>query len=512
MKSGIRFGISNLLAMSLMAVIGCGGGSKPTLSAPTTYIIGGTVKGFTGTGLVLQNNGGNTLTVSANAASFTFATPVASGGVYSVTVLTQPVGESCTVTNGAGTATANVTSVSIACTQIFTIGGTLTGLTGTGLVLQDNGGDNLTVSANATSFTFATPVTGGSAYSVTLLTQPAGETCTLSNGSGTATANVTNVTVACTHLNTINGTVTGLTAAGLVLQDNGGDNLTVSANATSFTFATPVVNGGAYSITVLTQPAGQSCTVANGSGTALADVTSVSVVCVGEWTWTGGSSVVGFNDGQSGVYGTLGAPSPTTMPGGREQSITWSDPSGNVWLFGGYGHDSIGAGGLLNDLWKFDPKLGAAGEWTWIGGSKITPASTGFGAGGQAGVYGTQGTASPENIPGGRVQATSWIDALGNLWLFGGNGIDTNGNNGDLNDLWKFDPKLGTAGEWTWMGGSSTVPGLFSGQSGIYGTLGAPSSANIPEDVTGQTAGSTRRAISGFSAGTAMTRPVPTAI
>ena len=106
-------------------------------SSPTTYTIGGTVSGLTGTGLVLQDNGGDNLAVSASG-SFTFSTTVASGAAYSVTVLTQPAGQSCTVTNGSGTASANVMNVQVACTTItYTIGGTISGLTASGLVLAD---------------------------------------------------------------------------------------------------------------------------------------------------------------------------------------------------------------------------------------------------------------------------------------------------------------------------------------------------------------------------------------
>ena len=96
MRSGIKVGISTLLAIALIPMIGCGGGSKPTPPPPaaTTYTIGGTVTGLTGTGLVLQDDGGNNVTVSASATSFTFNAPVLSNGAYSVTVLTQPAGES----------------------------------------------------------------------------------------------------------------------------------------------------------------------------------------------------------------------------------------------------------------------------------------------------------------------------------------------------------------------------------------------------------------------------------
>jgi hypothetical protein len=489
MRSWNRLAVFTLLSISLIAAVGCGGG-KSTPTAPATYTVGGSITGLTGTGLVLQNSGGSNLTVSAKSTSFTFTTAVASGGAYSVTVLTQPAGQNCAVNNGSGTSTANVTTVSIACNQAYTIGGSVLGLSGTGLVLQDNGGDNLAVAANATSFTFtfAGPIPqGGASYSVTVLTNPAGQACTVANNSGTATASVANVNVACTSVAgvtyTVGGTVTGLTGPGLVLQDHLGSNdddlLPVSENG-SFAFANPAASGGAFSVTVLTQPNGRSCAVSNGSGTATANVTDVSVACVGEWTWRGGSSTVG--NGRPGVYGMLGKPAPANVLGGRKHILSWTDASGNAWLFGGEGYDSAGTGGLLNDLWKFDPNLGAEGEWAWMGGSDLAPASSSYGEAGQAGVYGTLGTASPRNVPGGRDSSASWVDSSGNAWIFAGFGLDSLDNGGALNDLWKFDPTLGAYGEWTWMGGSNTGtdPNEATDNSAVYGTLGTPASTNIP--------------------------------
>ena len=75
--------------------------------------IGGTVSGLDGT-VVLLNNGADDLTVSANG-PFTFATRIASGTDYAVTVGTQPEGQTCEVTNGSGTATADVTNVAVQC-------------------------------------------------------------------------------------------------------------------------------------------------------------------------------------------------------------------------------------------------------------------------------------------------------------------------------------------------------------------------------------------------------------
>ena len=83
----------------------------------TTYTIGGTVSGLSGTGLVLQNNGGNDLAVGADGA-FTFGASIASGEAYDVTILLQPSSpaQTCVVTNGSGTANADVTSVHVSCT------------------------------------------------------------------------------------------------------------------------------------------------------------------------------------------------------------------------------------------------------------------------------------------------------------------------------------------------------------------------------------------------------------
>jgi 6-phosphogluconolactonase len=174
----------------------------------------------------------------------------------------------------------------------YSIGGTLSGLSGTGLVLQDNGGDNLAVNSNG-AFTFATKLNSGAAYAVTVATQPTGQTCTVASGSGTATANVTNIAVTCASTAstvTVGGTVSGLTGTGLVLQDNNGDDLPVASNG-SFVFATAIGSTANYAVTVKTQPTvpAQGCTVSNGSGVAAsANVTSITVTCLnmGQFAYT----------------------------------------------------------------------------------------------------------------------------------------------------------------------------------------------------------------------------------
>jgi hypothetical protein len=263
-----------------------------------TYAVGGTVSGLVGTGLVLRDNGGDSLTVTANG-TFSFATPIASGGAYVATTFANPItpSQTCVVTNGTGTVTnAAVASVTVVCTtNTYSVGGTLVGLSATDtVVLLDNGGSSLSLTANG-AFAFATKVASGATYNATLMTQPGApaETCAITGGTGTVGgANVTSVAVNCTvNTYTVGGTVAGLAGTGLVLQDNLGSNLSVSANGT-FAFATPIASGATYSATVLTNPSGlsQTCAVTTGSGTVTnANVTSVAVNCVTNRYTVGGT-------------------------------------------------------------------------------------------------------------------------------------------------------------------------------------------------------------------------------
>jgi N-acetylneuraminic acid mutarotase len=178
---------------------------------------------------------------------------------------------------------------------------------------------------------------------------------------------------------------------------------------------------------------------------------------VNEWTWMNGSNSIN----QPSVYGTQGVPAAGNVPGARRQAVSWTDASGNLWLFGGWGFNASGVyPDYLNDLWMFTP---STGEWTWVSGSNSVE---------QPGVYGTQGVPAAGNVPGAHSSAVSWTDASGNLWLFGGWGYDANGLLGDLNDLWKYTP---STGEWTWMSGSNSA-----NQPGVYGTRGVPAAGNVP--------------------------------
>jgi N-acetylneuraminic acid mutarotase len=184
----------------------------------------------------------------------------------------------------------------------------------------------------------------------------------------------------------------------------------------------------------------------------------------GVWTWMSGDQTLPgkTNTGHSGVYNIIGVANGYNIPGGRQQAVTWTDASGNLWLFGGRGYDSAGVSGTLNDLWKFNPNTansltGINGVWTWMGGSATLPGSNL----GTAGVYNTKGQATGSSYPGSRNGAVAWTGNDGNLWLFGGTGYDSKNAYKDLNDLWKFNPTAentttGVLGVWTWVSGSNT--------------------------------------------------------
>jgi len=261
----------------------------------------------------------------------------------------------------------------------------------------------------------------------------------------------------------VGGSVAGLTGT-LVLQNNGGDSLSISSNGT-FAFSTTLAPNATYDVTILTQPANQTCSVSNPTGTLTSSISSVLVSCVStstvtnQWMWRSGADDVGA----AGVYGTQGSAAATNTPGSRREPISWTDASGNLWLFGGYG---TGAGtasvGMLDDLWEFSPTGASALQWVWQGGSQSA---------GAAAAYGTLGTPAAGNDPGARAGSASWADAAGNLWLFGGSGLAGQSSE-QFNDLWEYQA---SSAEWVWVGGSSSANG-----AGSYGALGVAAAGNLP--------------------------------
>jgi hypothetical protein len=216
--------------------IGCG--STP----PPTYSVGGTVSGLVGT-VVLQNNLTDDRSISSNG-SYSFATTLTNGSNYSVTVKTNPTNQTCTVANGTGTINgANVTNVNVTCTTnatYYTVGGVVSGLVGTA-ILQNNGGDNKSISADG-SFSFPTPVLNGSTYYATVYSNPSGQTCTITNPSGTVSgANVTNILVTCTNTSGSGGVD--------ISTLSGGNSITFGSGSLTLTWGAPITPSD-YQLTV----------------------------------------------------------------------------------------------------------------------------------------------------------------------------------------------------------------------------------------------------------------------
>ena len=190
------------------------------------FTVGGTVAGLAGTGLDPAPQRRATTSRSCGSGSFAFAAPVPSGGTYAVTVAQQPTGPSqtCTVSSGSGSVGSGpVTGVLVTCqTDTFSVGGTVSGLAGSGLILSvsfDGGpGQDLPI-ASSDPFSFPQPGVAGSSYSVTVKTQPTSpwQTCSVAGGSGVVNGPVSTVAVSCaTNLYAISGTISGYAGSGLV--------------------------------------------------------------------------------------------------------------------------------------------------------------------------------------------------------------------------------------------------------------------------------------------------------
>ena len=266
---------------------------------------------------------------------------------------------------------------------------------------------------------------------------------------------------------------------------------------------------------------------ATADGTGLLNDLWMYNVAGDTWTWVGGANDI--NNATVGTYGTT--PSTTNIPGGRTQATVVTDARGNVWIFGGYGYASGISIGTLNDLWNFVPATGVwswesgsnqpgaaavpgvkgvaaaqnnpgarntasgwvdatgnfwifggtlasssfplndlwrfdtSGTWTWMSGNDPTTNQLAVGS------YAAPGTTSG-NLPSGRGSAATWIDASGNLWLFGGTAItEQDVSSGPVNDLWKYTPSTNT---WSWLSGSD------AGSPAVFGTQGVSSNINVP--------------------------------
>jgi len=132
------------LILVMLLTNGCGEGDDN----PSVYYVGGEVTGLLGDGLVLENNAGIELPITRNG-SFQFPTALTKGSNYAISIKALPgrPNQGCTLSNGSGViAGKSISNIVVACTaDYYTVGGDVTGLDSEGLVLLNNGGDDLAI-------------------------------------------------------------------------------------------------------------------------------------------------------------------------------------------------------------------------------------------------------------------------------------------------------------------------------------------------------------------------------
>ena len=222
--------------------------------------------------------------------------------------------------------------------------------------------------------------------------------------------------------------VNGNTGSLGVISANG--NTPVPGNVTQLTV------GSTYSFAITAQPQNEMCAATNASGTIASTIPpNITITC----SASSSASMIAASQISPGMKSTPAHPTPQA----RQGAASWSDPSGRLWMFGGNGYNPEGASVTFGDLWRLSPE---SNGWSLMPASGSTPAA--------------------------RAYATSWADANGDLWLFGGQGRDTNGTAYVLDDLWKFSV---STGQWTRVGGSAR-----KNMPGVYGLAGVAAADNHP--------------------------------
>lgn len=272
---------------AVVALAACGGGEE----ADTGHYAGGVLTGLKAGNSVLLSSGTQSLTLSADG-TYRFGR-FPKGTAYNITATSSSDTQACTVTNGSGQiADADVDNIVVSCVDTFGIGGTLSGYAGGHGPVQValNGGEPVSLTADG-AFHFATRLASGTSYNAALVSVPETLVCSLTNGSGlVASTDVTSITVACEPaLAGVSFTVTGLvTPDSVTVQLNGSGvdalpartrRVTSAANGSySFNLAVPV--GSTYDVVIAGQAVGNTCTVANGSGTlGVGGTSNVMVAC-----------------------------------------------------------------------------------------------------------------------------------------------------------------------------------------------------------------------------------------
>lgn len=382
------------VSLFFLALGACGGGGGGGGSA-SSFTIGGNLTGLAGGQQITLHNGIEALQLTANGV-FAFAGKVVDGGSYSVTVAAQPVGQTCVVANGSGASvSADVSNVSVTCTyQNFILGGNLTGLaSGQQITLQDNGAGPITLTANG-AFTLSSASHYFDVYSVSVSTQPgpSNEFCSVTNGSGTISANVENIQIICATEVVLFGFTSATSAnganpaAGLLL-DGAGNIYGAASNLFELTPAA----GGGYTESVIS-PDLSSGVIMDAAGNLYGAVGGDLFGDVFKLTPAPGG---GYSE--THLHDFLG----TTLDGGDPSGDLLMDGAGNL-----YGTTRIGGSYQAGTVYMLSPAPGGGYSYSILYSFTGTTLDGGQPNGGlvmdSAGnIYGT--TMSSNLPPGGNV-------------------------------------------------------------------------------------------------------------
>jgi len=235
----------------------------------------------------------------------------------------------------------NVLNINVG-TNEYTIGGTVSGLSGS-VVLQNNGADNDTVSSDG-GFTFSTAIAEGSPYAVTVSTQPTGQTCTVTNGSGTVgSANVTSVSVTCVSNDT---TLTASVSTLGLSVNNTGLNTALTGTPRLMT----ITNTGSNSATSVTY----SPSPALPSGTTISPASCGTIAALGTCVLT----IAPGSSASATPNNTNPTPITLSVSGTNTNTLT---PTLNILTYG-----SVYQGGYIYAVDDTTPNTGS------IGGTVVT--------------------------------------------------------------------------------------------------------------------------------------------
>lgn len=259
-----------------------------------TYSVSFRVSGLMGSGLQIENDG-DVVDVSTNQ-TYTFSKKIQSGSPYNVTVKTQPASpiQKCMVSSGSGTIlNGNIEGIQIVCGDaLYLIYGTVTGLLGNGLQVQNvTGAGTDVINVNSTNFSLP-PIPAGETYNFNIISQPTSpsQTCTITSPgvtAGTMAAAHLPAAINCTtNSYSVNAQVTGIlgtltTGNELKLTLDGSNTINVTADGT-FAFPGTYLSGGTFSIAI-DNPGGiittGVCSLASATITVANGVYNIPVNC-----------------------------------------------------------------------------------------------------------------------------------------------------------------------------------------------------------------------------------------